>query len=84
MQAILEHTTTKFKRYFPNIHINSDNILYMMIEIDTRDYEDGEYQITIFEDDNRIIAKEIIRIGNNKDTKTQYKVEKKFTQYVRK
>ena len=84
MQAILENVTTKFKQYFPNIQVSSDNPLYLVFELDTRDYQDGEYEITIFEDDNRIIGKEIIKIGEFKTAKTQYKVEKKFTQYVRK
>ena len=85
MQAILENTTTKFKQYFPNIQVISDNPLYLVFEIDVRDYQDGEYEITLFEDDNRIIGKEIIKIGDFKNTnKIEYKVEKKFTQYVRK
>jgi hypothetical protein len=46
-------------------------------------YEDGDYQITIYSDDNRIVAEDIIRIGGYKSTKLQYKVEKKFTQYVK-
>lgn len=82
MQAVLEHTTTKFKRYYPEIEATIDQ-MYMNIELDTKDYDDGEYQITIYSDNNRIVAEDIIRIGGHKDTKLQYKVEKKFTQYVK-
>lgn len=84
MQCILEHNTTKFKRYFPNIEIKSVNLMYYQIEIDTSDYEDGEYTITLITDTNTIVAEEIIRIGNHNDNKQQYKVTKKYTQYVRK
>lgn len=84
MQVLIENTTTKFKRYYPEIEIKIDNPLFFSIEIDTRELEDGEYQITIYTDDNRVVGEEIIRIGeHNTATKTQYKVEKKFTQYVR-
>jgi hypothetical protein len=82
MQAILEHTTTKFKRYFPEIQVSIDQ-MYINIELNTMGYEDGDYQITIYSDDNRIVAEDIIRIGGYKSTKLQYKVEKKFTQYVK-
>lgn len=84
MQCILEHNTTKFKRYFPNIEIKSVNLIYYQIEIDTSDYEDGEYTITLITDTNTIVAEEMIRIGNHNDNKQQYKVTKKYTQYVRK
>lgn len=84
MQCILEHNTTKFKRYFPNIEIKSVNLMYYQIEIDTSDYEDGEYTITLITDTNTIVAEEMIRIGNHNDNKQQYKVTKKYTQYVRK
>ena len=85
MQAILENTTTKFKQYFPNIQVISDNPMYLVFELDVRDYQDGEYEITIFEDDNRVVAQDLIKIGDFKTTnKIEYKVEKKFKQYARK
>lgn len=84
MQAILEHTSTKFKRYFPDIKVNSDNSMFLYVELDIRDYQDGEYQLIIYTDKNEVVGEEIIRIGDHKETNTQYKVEKKFTQYVRK
>lgn len=84
MQAMLTNTSTKFKRYFPEIKVNSDN-MFLYVEIDTRDYQDGEYQLTIYTDRNEVIGEEIIKIGDyNNMENTQYKVEKKFTTYVRK
>ena len=85
MQAILENTTTKFKQYFPEYEVISDNLMYYTIELDTREYQDGNYQITLLDDSNRVVAQDLIKIGDFKNTnKIEYKVEKKFTQYVRK
>ena len=83
MQAILEHTTTKFRQYIPEIRVLSTDSMYLTIELNTEKYQDGDYRIMIFEDNNNVVGSDIIRIGSYKNTKTQYKVEKKFTQYVR-
>ena len=84
MQAILEHTTTKFKRYLPDVDIKSEDFMFFSIELDTSKFTDGEYQLTIYTDRNELVGEEIIRIGEYKSEKAQYKVEKRFTQYVRK
>ena len=84
MQVIIEQISTKFKRYYPNIDVISDNNQYIKIELNLTDFENGEYEITIYSDNNEKIGEDIIRIGEHKTTKTEYKIEKKFTQYVRK
>ena len=85
MQVILENLTTKYKQYFPDIEVNTDNPMYFTLNMDLSHLQDGEYQLTIYTDDNKQIGEEIIRLGEfNKTEKTQYKVEKKFTTYVRK
>lgn len=85
MQVILENLTTKYKQYFPDIEVNTDNPMYFTLNMDLSHLQDGEYQLTIYTDDNKQIGEEIIRLGEfNKAEKTQYKVEKKFTTYVRK
>ena len=85
MQAILENTTTKFKQYFPEYEVISDNLMYYTIELDTREYQDGNYQITLLDNSNRVVAQDLIKIGDFKNTnKIEYKVEKKFKQYARK
>lgn len=81
---MFEHLTTKFRRYYDNIEVSSDNPMFLTFELDTRNFADGEYQLTIYTDKNEVVGEEIIRIGNYKTANTQYKVEKKFTQYVRK
>lgn len=85
MQAILEHLTTKYRQYYPEITLISDNTLYDVIEIDTTDFIDGDYKISLIDNNNTLISEEIIRVGTftNKN-KIEYKVEKKFTQYARK
>lgn len=84
MQLILEQVSTKFKRYYPDIEVISENNQYIKIEIDLSDFDDGEYVISIYNDNNEKIGEDLIRIGEYKTTKTEYKIEKKFTQYVRK
>lgn len=82
MQVILECTSTKFKRYYPEIEVKTENVLHFVIELNVEDLEDGEYIMTIYKDNNEVITKELVRIGDYKII--EYKVEKKFTQYVRK
>lgn len=84
MQCILRHNTTKFRRYYPYLDVNTDNIMYFEIVIDTRDFEDGEYTIQLFTDDNVMVGEDIIKLGKYKNNKQQYKIEKKYTQYARK
>lgn len=83
MQVILENLTTKYKQYFPDIEVNTDNPMYFTLNMDLSHLQDGEYQLTIYTDDNKQIGEEIIRLGEFKAEKTQYKVEKKYTQYVK-
>ena len=84
MQCILQHNTTKFRRYYPYLDVNTDNVMYFEIVIDTRDFEDGEYTIQLFTDDNVMVGEDIIKLGEYKNNKQQYKIEKKYTQYARK
>lgn len=84
MQLILEHTTTKFKRYYPEVEVKTDNPMYVTIEIDTRKLADGEYEMKLYSNDNKLVAQDIVKIGDYKAPTTEYKIEKKFTQYVRK
>lgn len=84
MQLILEHTTTKFKRYYPEVEVKIDNPLYITIEVNTSSLADGEYEMKLYTNDNKIVAEDIVKIGDYKTPTTEYKIEKKFTQYVRK
>lgn len=84
MQLILEETTTKFKRYYTNVEVKINNSLYITIEVDTSKLVDGEYEMRLYADDNTLVAEDIVKIGEYKSPTTEYKIEKKFTQYVRK
>lgn len=83
MQVILEHLTTKFKQYFPDVEVNTVNSFYLQVELNVAHLQDGEYQLTIYDDNNKVVGEETIRLGEHTETKVQYKVEKKFTQYVK-
>lgn len=83
MEAILENITTKFRRYYPDIEVISSDFIYTTIGLDTTDMIDGEYQLTLY-DNGRIVGNELVRLGDYNVDKQEYKIEKKFTQYVRK
>lgn len=82
MQIVLEHNSTKYKRYFDEVNVNIDNPLYMSVKLNVATLEDGEYTLTLYKNSNDILAKELIRIGDYQIK--EYKVEKKYTQYARK
>lgn len=82
MQCILEKTSTKFKKYYPKVDVKIDNPINFTIELNVENLEDGEYIMTLYKDNNEVITKNLIRIGDYKTM--EYKVEKKFIQYDRK
>ena len=82
MQCILEKTSTKFKKYYPKVDVKIDNPINFTVELNVENLEDGEYIMTLYKDNNEVITKDLIRIGDYKTM--EYKVEKKFIQYDRK
>ena len=82
MQVIIQNNSTKYKRYFEDVEVNIDNPLYMSINLDLTALQDGEYTLTLYKNNNEILAKELVRIGDFQIR--EYKIEKKFTEYVRK
>lgn len=84
MQLSLTHITTNFKRYYPKIDVTFENEFIIKFNIPTLDLIDGEYQLEIYDDKNNLIGEEVMRIGDYKVNKVEYKIEKKYTQYVRK
>lgn len=84
MQCILQNITTKFKQYYPDIEVNL-NKLYATLELNTEEYKNGEYLITLLTDDNEIVGEEMVKIGDFSSVETlQYKAGKMFKQYDRK
>ena len=81
MQAILEHNTTHFQRYYPEVQDKWGKI-YIETELDVSDLEDGEYTLFLINDSNELVTRELVRIGDYQIK--EYKVEKKYTQYARK
>lgn len=84
MQLSLTHITTNFKRYYPKIDVTFENELYIKFNIDTLDLGDGEYHFELLDDKNNLICEEVLRVGDYKNNKVEYKIDKKYTQYVRK
>lgn len=84
MQGILTNNTTKFTLYLDNLEVNSDNSMYAKVLINTKGLDDGEYTLKLYTDRNNLIVEDIVKIGETKTEKMEYKIEKKFTQYVRK
>lgn len=84
MQCILQNITTKFKQYYPDIEVNL-NKLYATLELNTEEYKNGEYLITLLTDDNEIVGEEMVKIGDFSSVEAlQYKAVKMFKQYDRK
>lgn len=79
MQILIENNVTHFKRYYDNIDINTKDI-YSNFVIDTEMLEDGEYTLFIFNNNNELLRKELVKIG---EYKTKYNNTKKFISYVR-
>ena len=82
MQILLEHNTTHFTLYFDNVVVKSETPLYKVIDLDLTKLVDGDYTLTLFNNSNQILTKELIRIGNYQVK--EYKTEKKYTTYARK
>lgn len=81
MQVILTNNVTKFSRYYPDITDISTIPIYIEFELDLSDIIDGEYTIYLYDDDNKLLYTEIVRVGEYNRTTTQYKLEKKYKQY---
>ena len=82
MQILLEHNTTHFKLYFEDVEVKDESPLYRAIELDLSLLEDGDYTLTLLNNGNEIITKELMRIGDFQVK--EYKKEKKYTTYARK
>lgn len=80
MQILLEHNTTHFQRYYPEVQDKWGKI-YIETELDLEGLENGEYTLFLINDNNELVSKELVRIG---DYTNEYKTEKKFIQYGKK
>lgn len=80
MQILLEHNTTHFQRYYPEVQDKWGKI-YIETELDLEGLENGEYTLFLINDNNELVSKELVRIG---DYTNEHKTEKKFIQYGKK
>ena len=81
MQILLSHNTTHYTQYYDNVRVKSDNPLYSSITLDFSNLEDGEYTLSLYDNQNELLAKELVRIGDYQIK--EYKSEKKYTTYAR-
>lgn len=51
--------------------LNGGKMLYYLFSIDTSNLNDGEYQLTLFNDDD-IVCTELLKIGDYNGDKIQY------------
>lgn len=82
MQIILQNNTTNYIQYYEDVDVKSDTPLYKSVQLKVNELLDGEYTLTLLNNANEIIQKELLRIGDYEIK--NYKQEKKYTQYVRK
>lgn len=82
MQIIIEHNTTNFKQYFDDVAVKQQTPLYKTIELDLHKLVDGDYTLTLLNNTNEVMVKELMRIGDYQIK--EYKTDKKYTQYARK
>lgn len=81
MQIILEHNTTHFKFYYEVDKLVKQTPIYKIIDLKLNELEDGEYTLTLYNNSNAVLCKELIKIGDNKCK--NYKQARKYTQYAR-
>lgn len=81
MQAKIYNNLTHFSMYFDEVEVNTNNPLYSEIQLDLSKMVDGEYIIEIYNDNNQLISKELMKIGNNQIK--EYRKIKEYITYVR-
>lgn len=81
MQLKLEHTTTNFTQYWDNIDDISTNSFFYEFLIDTSQLQDGEYLLSLYDDDNIKLCDTLVKIGEYQSTKITYNKKKKYITY---
>lgn len=81
MQAKIYNNLTHFTMYFENIEVNTNNPLYSQIELDLSKMVDGEYIVEVYNNNNQLLSKELMIIGNNQIR--EYRKNKEYITYER-
>lgn len=55
--------------------------MYKAIQLNVSELVDGEYTLTLLNNANQIIQKELLKVGDY--TIKEYKIDKKYTTYAR-
>lgn len=81
MQIKLTHNTTNFSRIYMDIEDSSNNPLFYEFNLNTEGLVDGEYTLTLYDDNSYELSSIIVKIGDYTTTRTTYNVEKKYKTY---
>lgn len=79
MQAKIHNNLTHFTVYIDDVEVNTNSPIYSQVQMDLSKINDGEYTFEIYNNNNQLVSRELMRIGD-----FELKTKKKYTQYVRK
>ena len=86
MQFIIKNGITHKEFEYSVTDLNESSIFYTFNINIPESYDDGEYEYTLKDDGNKIVATGLIRVGDYKQENTQYinNKDKKIIQYGKK
>ena len=85
MKLLLKNGITKRNFEYSVTDLNESSIFYTFNINIPESYDDGEYEYTLKDDGNKIVATGLMRIGDYKQENTQYNnKDKKIIQYGKK
>ena len=85
MKLILKNGITKRNFEYSVTDLNESSIFYTFNINIPESYDDGEYEYTLKDDGDKILATGLIRVGDFKQENTQYNnKDKKIIQYGKK
>ena len=72
-KIILENTVTHQQHQFQCDDINNGEKLYYKFNINTLDLDDGEYLLTLLDKKDKVVAEDVLKIGDFNPSTLQYK-----------
>ena len=86
MKLLLKNGITKRNFEYSVTDLNESSIYYVFNINIPDSYDDGEYEYTLKDNEDKIVATGLMRIGDYKTENTQYNnnKDKKYVQYVSK
>lgn len=83
MKLKLSNNLTKVEHTYDNVSVTETKLYYdVLFDFNPIGMDEGEYDYTLFNDDEEVIATGILRYGNyNNEKKTVYENKKVIKQY---